>query len=77
MKIVKTFNHVSIVEIDYSREYLTKPGLHLNDTGKDKVSKQLFSQILSILHKMEVIPINSDWKRGNDFLYSTVTGDES
>jgi len=73
---LKTFNHVSVVEIDYSREYLDKSDLHLNDIGKDKVSEQLFSQIISVLHKMKVIPINLDWKSGNDFLYSAVTGDE-
>jgi hypothetical protein len=51
---------VSIVEIDYSREYITKCGLHLNGIGKDEVSKQLLSQVLSVLHKIKVIPINLD-----------------
>jgi len=77
MKVVKTYNQVSIVEVDYSREYLTKRGLHLNVTGKYKYSEHLFSQILSVPHKMKLIQINLDWNKGNDFLYSTVTGDES
>jgi hypothetical protein len=64
-------------EIDYNREYITKCGLHLNDIGKDEVSKQLFSQILLVLHKIKFIPVNLDWKRSSDFLYSTVIGDES
>lgn len=77
MKIVKTFNRVSIIEIVYSTGDLTKRGCHLSDIGNDKVSKQLFSQFLSVLHKMQVIPISLDWKRGYDFLYSTLTVDES
>lgn len=77
MKIVTIFNRVSMVEIDYSREYITKCGLHLNDIGKDEVSKQLFSHILLVLRKMKFIPVNLDCKKSSDFQYSTVIGDES
>ena len=38
MRIIKTCNQVSKVEVDYSREYLTKRGFHLSDTGKYKFS---------------------------------------
>jgi len=76
MKILKTYNQVSIVEVDYSKEYLTKRGFHLNDTGKYKFSEHLFSPILSVPHKMKVIPVYLDWNKGNDYLYSTVTGGE-
>jgi hypothetical protein len=68
---------MSVVEIDYSREYITKCYLHLNDIGKDWVSKPLFSQMLLVQHKMKFIPVNLDWKKSSDFLYSTLIGDES
>jgi len=68
MKIVDTCTQVSIVELDNSREYLTKLGLHLNDTRKYKSSEHLFSQILSISHKMKVVTINLNWNKGHVFL---------
>ena len=77
MKILKTYNQVSIVEVDNRRVYLTKCSFHLNDTGKYKFSEHLFSPILSVPHKMKVIPINLDWNKGNYFPYGTFTGDES
>jgi lysophospholipase L1-like esterase len=33
-KIVKSFRHVTLVEMDFNRKYFTKHGLHLNNAGK-------------------------------------------
>ena len=44
-KIAKLYRHVSIVECDSNRKYFTRLGLHLNNTGKEPLSKQIVTQI--------------------------------
>jgi hypothetical protein len=40
-KIAKLYRHVAVIECDSNREYFTRHGLHLNNTGKDRLSKQI------------------------------------
>jgi predicted RNase H-like nuclease len=63
MKIRKIFGHVSIMKVDPNREYYTKHGHHLNNTGKAKVSKQLSLQILSAVQRKKDISISLSWTK--------------
>jgi hypothetical protein len=38
MKVANSFNHVTMMECMYNREYFTKNGMHLNRRGNGLVS---------------------------------------
>jgi hypothetical protein len=61
-KVANSFNHVTIMERNYNREYFTKHGMHLNRTGKGLVSKQLASEIWKLSATEEIPPISLGWK---------------
>ena len=44
-KIAKLYRHVAIVKCDSNRKYFTRHGLHLNNNGKEGLSKQIATQI--------------------------------
>jgi hypothetical protein len=47
-KLLNLYTYVSIVEASSNRDYYTKHGLHLNNYGKEKLVKQIVSQINSV-----------------------------
>jgi len=44
-KIAKAYNNVTIVDSNLHRKYFTQNGLHLNKYGKERLSKQIATQI--------------------------------
>jgi lysophospholipase L1-like esterase len=46
-RLLKSYSHVSIVEVASNRDHYTKHGLHLNKYGKEKHAKQIAVQINS------------------------------
>ena len=63
MKISKILGHVSIMDVDPSREHSTKHGHHLNNLRKTKVPKQPSLQLLSVLQQKKDIAINLSWTK--------------
>jgi len=63
-EIASLFSHVTLCEINFTREYLTKHGLHLNNAGKERLAKLIASQtnkLVSDFNKTEPI-IALNWK---------------
>jgi hypothetical protein len=64
-KIAKVFSHVATVETDLSRKYFTRHGMHLNNSGKECLSKLIATQINKLVNEnnkvVHVIPLN--WKQ--------------
>jgi hypothetical protein len=61
-KCVKIFSHSTILDIDLHRGCFTNHGLHLNGPGKDMISKQIVSEIYSLLQEKVTVPICLEWK---------------
>jgi hypothetical protein len=61
VKCVKSFAYVRLLEVDQSRQFFTKHGLHLNGIGKELLSKQIVSLMYSILTAKAHPPIMLDW----------------
>ena len=49
-KSVKLFNHVHLIEMTTDRKYFTKHGLHQNNLGKERLAKEIASQIREIVN---------------------------
>jgi len=62
-KIRTIFGHVSIMEVESSREYYTKHSHNLNNLGKAKISKQLSLQLQSVLQGKKDIPVTLSWTK--------------
>jgi len=62
-KIRTIFGHVSIMEVESSREYYTKHSHNLNNLGKAKISKQLSFQLQSVLQGKKDIPVTLSWTK--------------
>jgi hypothetical protein len=54
-------SHILVLEVDQSRQFFTKHGLHLNGTGKELLSKQIVSLMYSILTAKVNPPIILNW----------------
>ena len=67
-KMAKLFSHVAIVETDLNRKYFTRHGMHLNNSGKEWLSKLITTQICRLVESNDkdvpLIPLK--WK--NEFL---------
>jgi hypothetical protein len=48
-KIAKLFRHVNLVEMNFNRNNFTKHGFHLNNVGKEGLTKVIASQIDKIV----------------------------
>ena len=51
MKLVKTCEHTTILEINHIRKIFTAHGLHLNGPEKEMLDKQITSHIYTILER--------------------------
>jgi hypothetical protein len=61
LKLAKIYRHVSVIETVNNRLLFTKHGMHLNETGKELLTKQLVLHIFSILDVVKVKPISMGW----------------
>jgi hypothetical protein len=62
-KIARVFSQVVIVETDLDRKYFTRHGLHLNNRGKEYLSKLIATQINRLIHgkKQDVPAVPLNW----------------
>jgi hypothetical protein len=58
---MKCYEHVTVINHDFKREFYTRHGLHLNNLGKDCLSKSIASIYSTTLHK-EIRSIHLSWK---------------
>ena len=60
--ILSRFKHVTILDMNITRNYFTKQGLHLNKLGKEWLARKISSQINKINTTREIlgnlIPLN-------------------
>ena len=63
-KMTKVFSHVAVVETDLDRKYFTQHGMHLNKSGKERLSKLTATQICRLVksNNKEVPIIALNWK---------------
>ena len=50
-KHLKAFDNTQIIEIDPHRELYTHHGLHMNQKGKEQMTKKIVLVVKSFLHK--------------------------
>jgi hypothetical protein len=60
-KLAKIFGYVSTKELINNRLLYTRQGSHLNGLGKEILSNQLVSHILSRLERANAKPITLEW----------------
>ena len=61
-KIMKPYNHVSIVTADLDRKLFTRHGLYINNLGKEKIASKVSMIVKSTFQKQNVI-IHLCWKK--------------
>jgi hypothetical protein len=54
-KMVKAFEHTTLIKLDLNRELFTKHGLHMNNKGKELVTRKIISTIKHIVCKKQRI----------------------
>ena len=64
-KIMKLYNHVLMVSADTDRKFFTRPGLHLNNSGKEKIASKV-SMIVKIIFQKQNVTVGLCWKNGFD-----------
>jgi hypothetical protein len=60
-KIANLYEHITITECSYNREFYTRQGYHLNNKGKRLIFEQTVSKIYKLTKKQVVIPICLKW----------------
>jgi hypothetical protein len=71
MKSLRSFEHITMLRIDYDRKYFTSHGLHLNGLGKEILAKKLASHICTILEKRKTPQLSLGWKIDHNIGTST------
>jgi hypothetical protein len=61
-KLMKPFEHVSVVKLGLGRESCTRHGQHLNNRGKEKAALKIAQVVTTILHEQRNEPISLHWK---------------
>jgi hypothetical protein len=61
-KIMKSWQHVKVIDTTLPRENFTRHGLHLNATGKDRIVNNIGRSIVSLLKKQKSLPISLQWR---------------
>jgi hypothetical protein len=61
MKSVRAYQHASILEMVSDRKLFTNHGLHLNELGKEVLSKQIVSHTYAILDQKKDPPVSLSW----------------
>jgi hypothetical protein len=61
-KIIKIYSNVDLMEVHLQRKHFTRHGQHLNHSGKELVSSELAMKIEQQLTKVEITPIQIQWK---------------
>jgi len=61
-KLMKTFPHVTTMDIDLVRKHFTTHGLHMNSKGKYEMAQRIATQIMKVVTgKKEKNPIVLPW----------------
>jgi len=60
-KSLKDMQHVSVVDVELSRDNFTQHGFHLNSSGKEWISKTI-AQTITTIASMEKPTISLNWK---------------
>jgi len=61
VKLMKPHKHVIVVRVDLDRKSFTRQGMHMNNSGKDKISFKIANVVTKIFLKQEEI-ISLHWK---------------
>jgi hypothetical protein len=61
MKLMKPYNHVTVVHVDTTRIYYTRQGQHMNNLGKERIALSLAKLITNMFSTQEKI-ITLPWK---------------
>jgi hypothetical protein len=62
-KIIKSYDHTSQLNLIMQRQHFTKHGLHMNGSGKDRISGLLTSRIMELFTSHPLgTPIALPWK---------------
>jgi hypothetical protein len=69
-KCLKSFNGVSLIKTNYTRENSTGPVMYLNDLSKVNVVRQIMKNIHTTMNKEEKAPIELDWRTECDLVDS-------
>jgi xylose isomerase len=69
-KIVNLHENMKFLEVKLQKEYFTKHGQHLNNSGKELVSLELAKLVEQLVNKKKTASIEIQWKEDNADLHS-------
>ena len=64
-KLMKPYNHVTILETDHDRKFFTRQGMHMNNLGKERTATGVAEEATKILMTQERI-ICLQWENTKD-----------
>jgi hypothetical protein len=65
VKLMKPHKHVTVVKVDLDRKSFTRQGMHMNNSGKDKLALKTANVVTKIFLKQEEM-ISLHWKNENE-----------
>jgi hypothetical protein len=65
-KIIKAYNHVTVLEVNNNREAFTRHGMHLNKAGKGQTARQIANEIRRLTVDKVSNIISLDWKQASE-----------
>jgi hypothetical protein len=65
VKLMKPYKHVRVVKVDLGRKSFNKQGMHMKNSGKDKIALKITNAVTKIFLRQEEI-ITLCWKNKNE-----------
>jgi hypothetical protein len=66
MKLMKPYQHVTVMRIDPDRKFFTQHGQHMNNPGKERLATELANTTAKILKNHEAV-ISLGWKNDQEY----------
>jgi lysophospholipase L1-like esterase len=61
-QIMKRYNHTEVVDMNTNRDHYTRHGLHMNKTGKERITRNIADAINKLFVNQKLAPITLGWK---------------
>jgi hypothetical protein len=53
VKLEKPFRHFTVLNVDLSRKFSTRQGLHMNNLGEERIAIKIANVVTTVLQKNE------------------------
>jgi hypothetical protein len=77
VKLIEPFTQATVIGVDLDRIYFTRQGLHLTNSGKERIALKIANAVTTILQKQTEELISLHWKTEYDDGVSNVSSEHN